>query len=122
MELTEEQLREIWDSVLEGAVLSELLVTQFPHANISIIRGYDNFSDEAYTQGAFFDEEEAVDSMRKIHLNGTGDLSDSYHVLRCTVLFLEEGRIYDGRTLQSLSDISRIMIYSSLKDKLSGQS
>jgi hypothetical protein len=68
--------------------LKRILHSKFPDATIAIIRGYDNFSYEPYTQGAFFDEELAEKVMAKIPPNGT--LADTYHVVTGTIKDLEQ--------------------------------
>ncbi len=117
MELTQEQLRKIGKQVSDGVALEELLPNQLPDARIVVIRGYDNFSNEAYTQGAFFDESQARQVMAEIPQNGT--LPDTYHIVTGTVKDFMDGRISDGRTGQPLDDIDRSTIYSSLQERLS---
>lgn len=118
MELTAEQLREFREEVVLRQDLSKNLLERFPDVEISIIRGHDNFSYEAYTSGAFFREEEAVQRMREIPPSGDRDLADTYHVIRCKLSDLEAGRIYDGKTKDPLDDIDRRMIYDFLDEKL----
>ena len=122
MELKEEQLRKIRTRVLENSDLSELLKVEFPGTEVSIIMGYDTFSEGAYTRAAFFSEDEAIQVMTEIPSNGTEGLSDSYHVMKFPILFLEEGRVSDVRTGQPLDDIDKKRIYSSLKERLNIQS
>lgn len=117
MDLTQEQVRKIGKQVSEGVALEELLPNQFPDARIAVIRGYDNFSSEAYTKGAFFDENQARQVMAEIPPNGT--LPDTYHIVTGTVGDLVDGRISDRRTGQPLDDIDRSMVYSSLRERLS---
>lgn len=115
--LTQEQVRTIGKHVSDGVALEEVLPSQFPDARIAVIRGYDNFSDEAYTKGAFFDEDQAKQVMGEIPPNGT--LPDTYHVVTGTVQDLQAGNIIDMKTRLPLDDIDRSMVYSSLQERLS---
>lgn len=103
----------------KGVIVEDLLKELFEECTIAIIRGYDNFSYESYTKDAYFDEQKAREAMRKIPSNGTGGLSDSYHIVTGTIDDLRSGRIRDLRTLEILgSPIDRKMIYQRLRDKL----
>ncbi len=117
MELTQEQVRKIGKQVSDGVALEDVLPSQFPDARIAVIRGYDNFSYEAYTKGAFFDQNQAEKVMAEIPPNGT--LPDTYHIVTGTVKDLQDGKISDMRTRQPLDDIDRSMVYSSLQERLS---
>ena len=118
MELTKEQLGEIGKQVSKGNLLEEVLSNKFSDTRIAIIRGYDNFSYEAYTKGAFFDEAQAKEVMNNILPNGTLDLSDSYHIITGTIKDLSEGEILDRRTWQPLDNIDKRMVYDSLRERL----
>ncbi len=118
MELTQNQLRNIKEQVYNGTALDKLLSTQFPDASIAIIRGYDNFSYEAYTKEAFFNKEQAKKIEEKIKPNGTENLCDTYHIITGTVKDLNEGKISDLKTRQPLDNHDIKMIYDSLKENL----
>jgi len=114
-ELTQEQLRTIAEQAFNDVTL---LLNQFPDARIAVIRGHDNFSYEAYTQDVFFDEGHARQEIAKIPRNGTGELSDTYHVITGTIRDLQEGRMVDERTGKLLDDLDIRMTYSSLQKRL----
>ena len=116
MELTQEQLGKIGKQVSDGAALEEVLLNQFPDARITIIRGHDNFSCGAYTESAFFNEDQARKVMAEISQNRTSP--DTYHVVTGTVKELKDGKIHDMKTGQPLYDIGRSMVYSSLQERL----
>lgn len=116
MELTKEQLKSIKEQVSSGAPLEDVLLHQFPNSKISIIRGYDHFSYEAYTMGAFFGEEWAKEFMEEIPCNGT--LADTYHIVTGTVNDLNEGKLNDTVTGDTLEKFDIERIYSKLKRSL----
>jgi len=117
MQITKKQLQKIRKEVSKGVELEEVLQAQLPDAKIAIIRGYDNFSHEAYTKGVFFYKSQARKVMDKISPNGT--LADTYHIVTGTVIDLMNGKISDKRTGQSLDEVDRIMVYDSLEERLS---
>lgn len=98
--------------------LRDLIPSEFPDAVISIIRGYDNFSYEAYTQGAFFGKERAEKAMNEIPSNGGPDLSNTYHIITGTVEDLNKDRMFDKKTNMPLDNHDKKMIYEHLKKDL----
>ena len=102
----------------EGIPLQQVLSEQFPFMKIAIIRGYDNFSCEAYTKGAYFDETLAREIMAKIPPNGSPKLADNYHIITTTIKNLNQGTIFDRRTEEPLDNIDKVSIYTSLRKRL----
>jgi len=116
MELTQEQLGKIGEQVSGDVPLEEVLLNKFPGARITIIRGHDNFSCVTYTEGAFFNEDQARKPMAEISLKRT--LLDTYHLVTGTVEELNDGKIHDMETGQTLYNLYRSMVYSSLQERL----
>ena len=112
-ELTQEQLRTIAEQSFNEVTI---FLNQFPDVRITVIRGYDNLSCRSYTQGASFYEDQARQEMVEIPRNGTGELSDTYHIITGTIRDLQESRMVDGRTEKPLDDMRGI--YSSLQKRL----
>ncbi len=100
---------------LSSVSLEMDMVSKYPWATIAIIRGFDNFSYEAYTKGAFFRKEDAETEMKTIPPNGT--LADTYHIVTTTVLDLCSGEAKD-RKGRNFDDVDRSMIFRSLYDNL----
>ena len=51
MELRPEDLKYIKNEISRGKSIEEILTSEFPGARVVIIRGFDEFSSEAYTKG-----------------------------------------------------------------------
>jgi hypothetical protein len=116
MELSKKQLDNLKKHVGKKS-LREILLSQFPNIRISIIRGYDQFSYEEYTKGAYFSEKEAKNEMAKIPPNGyPTSFSDKYHIVTGTIRDLEEGKIKDGERF--LDGIDGLMTYFHLEKNL----
>jgi hypothetical protein len=138
MELMKKQLEEIGERVSSGSDLRDILVTQFPEAEISILRRYNNDSGEASTEDVFFERVVATDYVRKEILSKvtedlsethpflknstllriTENLPESYHILGSSIRRLEEGKVRDRKTKQLLEDLDKADIYFFLEDQL----
>jgi len=103
-------------NTLRCGLLEKILYDQFPNATIAVIRGYNNFFDEAYTKDVFFNEDDAKTAMAEIPPGRA--LPDTYHLITGKVRDLNEGKISDKRTQQPLDFIERSMIYDLLQEKL----
>lgn len=116
VELSQENLRKIKLDVSNGLVLDELLLTEFPDAKISVIRGYDNFSYEFYTNGAFFNQTQAEKMLSKIPKNGS--LPDTYTLVTGTAKDLYDNKFLDVRSQKPFDPVDIQMVYSSLNERL----
>ncbi len=114
MELTQKQLEYIRKHVEEGALLEDVLTRKLPDARIAIIRGYDSFSNHAYTQGAFFNAKRAEKIMAKITPTGDPEISDAFHILIVSVEQLNN-RVWDLYAERPLDGVDRMMIYEALE-------
>ena len=115
MELKQEELQTLRTAVSGGSSLDELLRTRFPHAMVTVIRGFDQFSSEPYTEGAFFFEVQARDAMAAIPPNGS--LPDTYHLLTGEVRQL--GSLVDQNTRRPLDGFDQQRVYAALLEQLS---
>ena len=119
MELTRQQQGYLGFLISDkGVTVEDLLRELFKDSTIAIIRGWDNFSGGAYTKDAYFNEQEARKVMEEIPPNGTGDLSDSYHIVTGTINDLVTGEIRDLKTRRTMDSIDRRMVYENLRDRL----
>lgn len=116
MELTKKQLSLLKRKISKGASLKKVLTTKFQNATIYVIRGFDNFSYEAYTEGAYFSKKEAFRVMDNIPPNGT--LPDSYCIVSGTIKMLENGEGFDYSSSHPIDDIDKDFVYSQLEDIL----
>src|SRR3989344_2941736 len=118
MELSADQLQTLASTATDPGSLEHTLLTKFPDATISVVRGLDRFAMETYTHGAYFSEAVAREAMAKIPPNGDVGLADVYHILSGTVQELH-GRtpsraFIDKRSQRPLDHIDRQMVYTSL--------
>ena len=102
------------DNVVQRKLLEDILSREFPNATIAIIRGYDHFSDEAYTHDAYFSELDARTSMTQIKPNGDKDLKNTYHLIIVNPRMLLLNQVIDKKTEKELEDIDKIIIYAKL--------
>lgn len=116
MELKRAELQALRTAVSDGPSLDEMLRRRFPHATISVIRGFDRFSSEAYTRGAYFSASAAAAAMAKIPPNGSPGLADTYHLLTGEVGQFRS--LVDQNTRQPLDRFDREMVYALLFESL----
>ena len=118
MELSADQLQTLASTATDPGSLEHTLLTKFPDATISVVRGLDRFAMETYTHGAYFSEAVAREVMVAIPPNSSPDLADVSPLLSGRVRELH-GRtpsrsFIDQRTQQPLDHIDRQMVYASL--------
>jgi hypothetical protein len=87
--------------------LENILTKDYPNAEIFIIREYDRFSYEDYTQDAFFEKDKAYSNMSKIPPNGSPIMCDTYQVYTETPLSLRR---------KPWDDVDRLIIYDKLTE------
>ena len=69
MELSADQLQTLASTATDPGSLEHTLLTKFPDATISVVRGLDRFAMETYTHGAYFSEAVAREVMVAIPPN-----------------------------------------------------
>ena len=118
VELTKKQLRKIGEKVSGTDALEKVLLKKFPDARITIIMGHATFPPGVgvYTEDAFFNKAQAKEAMDEISSNETP--SDTYHIVTGTVEELNDGEIHDTETGQTLYNLFRSIVYSSLLERL----
>lgn len=121
MELTPQQLNEIYEQVSSGSSLTEVLLNKFPDAEITVIKGYDNFSYESYVSRAYFSVSQAMKAMDELVRDGNQykELKDTYQITIGKVADLMKLRISRGKTQEPLlDDTDKVMFYDSLLETL----
>lgn len=118
MNLTIEELKGVKEQVfVKRYPIEKILSEQHPDKNIAIVRGYDKFSNEKYTNMAFFTSEQARKYIAEIPSNGCMNFSDTFHIIISSIEQLEMGRILDKG--YQLDKIDKVLIYNSLQAALS---
>ncbi len=122
MQLTQEQINYIaWQIQNEKKPIATILSQEFPRADIFIVRGNDQFSDEFYTKAASFSEASATLEMDLAIStpNGTDkDISDKFYLLETDYETLEQNGTYDKLASRVLDEIDRSMVYFRLEEDL----
>ena len=106
-----------WQLTTEGKSLSEILVKEYPEANVYILRGHDMCSDESYNKAASFYEEDivAVHLLSESFPNGTDkEISDRFYLIQTPLIDIHTCETIDPETGQFLDGIDKTVIYSYL--------
>ncbi len=104
---------------ITGNLIRNIFVNRYPGDRLFIIRGYDKFSEETYTEDVFFNFQAAFESIKKIPPNGdTEEISDSYYLIIGTPVDLENGNVKDPKTQEPLDYIDIKKVYDKIKAKL----
>lgn len=98
--------------------IEQIFLRAFPDIKIFIVRGFDEYSETAYTHSAYFVRGEAETVIRNIPSNGDGDLTDTYHLITTNFDRLYHSKVYDQRTEKRLDNIDISLVYRSLCDRL----
>ena len=112
VELTQEQLEKIGKQFYANEPLEKIL-SKFPDATISVIRGVDNSSRVPYIQAAYFNEKRAQDHIERMESEGT--VENTLYVITGTITELEQGKIIDDRTGNPINNKDEV--YDSLKKR-----
>ena len=119
MELTQEQLGYLYHLVFNnGNSLREILLEEFPKAEISLVVEYSYFGHNVILQGAFFSEERARDAMESLPKEIEQPPRYLYSILKGIILDIEEGDIRCEKTEAPIGYIDKELIYISLQERL----
>ena len=112
LQLSYRQLSGLKEQVAGGTAIRDALKGGFPNNTIAIIRGYNYKENEAYTNGAFFDEEVAEAEINEIIAKGPKP--NRYHIVTGTISDLEQGKITDEFSGMPLNELDITVVYEKL--------